>query len=260
METSVRRDLLTGGVPHTAAGARRARGDLAQDLIVRPGAKLVNSRGVLGTLGALAVSHHDQAVVILTSEHVLLGAGAPYGEPVWLTADVVGGPCFLRLGRSCYGRTGTVERGGAVHVDCAIATIDGWSGPPVGWHVRPDVEPDRDPPRAGRVVWLEGAVSGRSHGVVTDSGSGDEAATTPGQFFVRGLEPGRPFSVEGDSGAVVRDRVGSPLGLLWGTTPSGASVVTPIAAVVDVLGLHLMRIVGVNVEHAGDETQAGLPR
>ena len=64
-----------------------------------------------------------------------------------------------------------------------------------------------------------------------------------GQFLVRSREPRRPFSVEGDSGAVVRDEAGSPVGLIWGTTPSGASIATPIWAVVDVLGLQLVQLV-----------------
>jgi hypothetical protein len=241
VETSIRTDLITGDVAGSAAGGRRTRRDRAPDLILRPGAKLANSRGVPGTLGTLAVSRHDKAVGILTSQHVLCGAGAQFGEPVWLTADPDGGPRFVRVGLSRYGRIGTVERGGSVHVDCAIATVDGWHGPPPGWRVVPEAEPDREQPLAGRAVWAVGGVSGRSHGVVT--GPESWAGASSGQFLVRSREPRRPFSVEGDSGAVVRDKAGSPVGLIWGTTPSGASIATPIWAVVDVLGLQLVQLV-----------------
>lgn len=241
METSIRTDVITGDAADLAAGGQGTRRDRAPDLILRPGAKLANSRGVPGTLGALAVSCHDQAMVILTSQHVLRGAGAQFGEPVWLTADPTGGPRFVRVGLSRYGRIGTVGRGGAVHVDCAVATVDGWYGPPLGWRVVPEAGPDREQPPAGRAVWAVGAVSGRSHGVVTYPGSW--AGASSGQFLVRSREPRCPFSVEGDSGAVVRDEAGSPVGLIWGTTPSGASIATPIWAVVDVLGIQLVQLV-----------------
>jgi hypothetical protein len=229
--------LDAGGAP----GDQRAPGAPALEALLRPGAPLANGRGVPGTLGALAVCRHDGALVILTSHHVLFGAGAGRGEPVWLTADPSGTPMFRRAGVSLYGRLGTVRHAGsAVQLDCALATVEEGPGPDRGWRLAAEAATGRQAPRPGTTVTIEGGASGSSWGVVVQAGS-DRAG--PGQFLVRSSRPGIPFSVPGDSGAVVRDADGVAIGLLWGATPSGESIVTPIGAVLDVLGIRLARLV-----------------
>jgi hypothetical protein len=243
---SVRTDLTTRGVRNSTMGGLATRRDSLPHPIVSPGARLANGRGVPGTLGALALARHDQALVILTCQHVLLGGSAKYGDPVWLTADRDGARRCSRVGRARYGRLGTVQRaGGPVHVDCAVASVDGWSGPVAGWTLEPDSLPEPKQTLAGRVVQVDAGPSGRGFGVVTDVESWDGASDWPGQLLIRAIDSERPFSIEGDSGAVVRDEAGAPVCLLWGTTPGGASIATPIGAVVDILGIQLVRLVRV---------------
>jgi hypothetical protein len=187
------------------------------------GARIANSRGVPGMLGAAAIRGHDGAPVLLSSHHVLFGGGAVAGEPVWST------PGLQRLGSTLYGRLGSVTRDGrACHVDCAVASIDGDVS---GWQL------EEPPPRVrpGAIVSLDGG----ARGVVADVRDLDGA---PGQILVRSLAAGEPFSVEGDSGAVLRDQDGAAVGLVWGATPAGETIASPLGPVLDVLGIDLVRL------------------
>lgn len=191
------------------------------------GARIANGRGVPGTLGAVAIRRHDGVPVLLSSHHVLFG-GAVAGEPVWSM------PGLQRLGSTLYGRLGSVIYDGrACHVDCAVASIDDDIS---------DWQLEEPPPRVrpGAVVTLDGGARGVvARGVVADVRDLDGA---PGQILVRSLVPGEPFSVKGDSGAVLRDQDGAAVGLVWGATPTGETIASPLGPVLDVLGIDLVRL------------------
>jgi hypothetical protein len=187
------------------------------------GARIANGRGVPGVLGAVAILRHDGAPVLLSSHHVLFGGGAVAGEPVWSM------PSLQRLGSTLYGTLGGVTRGGrACHVDCAVASIDGDV---------PDWQLERPPPRVqpGAIVSLDGGACGGVAHVRDLDGA-------PGQILVRPMVAGEPFSVEGDSGAVLRDQDGAAVGLVWGATPAGETIASPLGPVLDVLGIDLVRL------------------
>jgi len=95
----------------------------------------------------------------------------------------------------------------------------------------------------GARVTKVGAATGRTQGIVVNAagretvpGSGRAA---PGQIVVRSLERGRPFSAEGDSGALLRDERGAAVGLLWGVNGRGDALACPIAPVLWLLGIRL---------------------
>jgi hypothetical protein len=213
-------------VAHAAGGRRSQATEAGLPPRVRPGAGLANSRGVPGTLGAFAVRWSDGAPVLLTSHHVLFGGGAAAGEPVWLT------PSLRRVGSSLYGKLGSVTHDGrAHHVDCAVARIDAELGE---WRI------DEEPPpgvRPGEAVRLDR--KGRSApGIVVDVRDVNGA---PRQILVRSLAAGEPFSAEGDSGALLRNEGGAAVGLVWGATPAGETIASPLGPVLDVLGIRLLR-------------------
>ena len=94
------------------------------------GARIANARGTPGTLGCFALTLDDRKPVLLTSEHVLFGAGGREQEPVSL---VNGAP--TRVARARHGRRGVVRHASNdVYVDCATAELDavdaGWSFEP----------------------------------------------------------------------------------------------------------------------------------
>jgi hypothetical protein len=61
----------------------------------------------------------------------------------------------------------------------------------------------------------------------------------PRQLLIRSAIPGRPFSVAGDSGALVRNARGDGVAMLSGVTPRGESVACHIVPVFHVLHLRL---------------------
>ncbi|AHG92731.1 hypothetical protein J421_5196 (plasmid) [Gemmatirosa kalamazoonensis] len=195
-------------------------------------ARIVNARGVPGTLGSLARTLHDGRLVLLTSHHVLFGAGARSRQPVRLAH----GPA---IGRARHGRLGTVPYdGAAIHVDCAVASID------EAW--LPDEATRGDEALVARVVpgqrvTKTGGATGTTAGVVVDVAYSAPAlidgriGPAPAQILVRADRRGVPFCAPGDSGAVLRDADGAIVGLLWGVAPRGDGVASPIAPVLHVL-------------------------
>ena len=95
--------------------------DLPSAGSLRVGTRIANSRGVHGTLGCFALSLEDRRPLLLTSEHVLFGAGARESEPVWLADS---NP-RRRAGRTRHGRRALLRHGEReIHVDCASAELD----------------------------------------------------------------------------------------------------------------------------------------
>jgi hypothetical protein len=210
------------------------------------GSRIVNARGVPGTLGCLAITPHDGAVVLISSHHVLFGAGAGEGEPVWLGEREGDAAVFRHLGSTRYGKLGTVTCGGVDHhVDCAVAVLDGAGALPPWWRAEP--EEAAGPPAPGAVVTKTGAVTGTTRGVIVDVAYPDvaliegRAMAAPGQILVRPAEDGVAFSTDGDSGAILRDEWGGVVGLVWGANHRGESIACPIVPVLRVLGVRLAR-------------------
>src|SRR4051794_13940284 len=86
------------------------------------GAAIASSCGTTGTLGTVARTRHDGRPVLLSSWHVLFGGGTDDSD-VWL---VDGGRRSTRIGRTLYGKAGTVAFEGAeTYIDCAVASCDG---------------------------------------------------------------------------------------------------------------------------------------
>jgi hypothetical protein len=199
------------------------------------GARIANARGVPGTLGCFALTARREAV-LLTSHHVLFGAGAGEGDAVWLVGGTAEEPTFERLGRARRGFIGTV---GDCFVDCAVAALDAGVFAPR----RPRPEPPAARPlQPGDAVTKTGGATGTTEGVVVDVDYLDMAVVegrtwaAPRQILVRGRD-GQAFSAEGDSGARLRDAAGGAAGLLWGVNRDGMSVACPLGPALEALGV-----------------------
>jgi hypothetical protein len=208
--------------------------------------RIANSRGIPGTLGCLARTVHQHRAVFLTSCHVLFAAGAARQDPVWRVHEFAGRRDYLRLGSVLHGRRGIVRyRGDDYFVDCAIGALDA----PMDAESAVALDSPATLKRCDRVT-KTGAATGTTTGIIVDSsyyGSTDGDTTvdssirnpTPRQLLIRSTDPRRPFSEEGDSGALVVNEDNVAIGLLWGTTVTAESVACPIGPVLHTLNIRL---------------------
>jgi hypothetical protein len=204
------------------------------------GARIANARGTPGTLGLFALTLDDHKPVLLTSEHVLFGAGGREQEPVWLV-DGASTP----VARTRHGRRGVVRHASNdIYVDCATAEL-AMAG--AGRSFEPEAA--GLPAAAGEAVHKIGAASGTTHGRIAHANYsetvriGGRAVNTCGQILVRPEDPSRPFNIAGDSGAALRSADGKVIGLVWGTSAQGGALACPIAPVLWVLHVQLARAI-----------------
>jgi hypothetical protein len=214
--------------------------DLPSAGSLRAGTRIANARGVFGTLGCFALSLEDRRPLLLTSGHVLFGAGAREGEPVWLAdSDPRRRAAHTRHGRRGLVRHASVE----IHLDCATAELD------TAIFDTSRFQPELPGPgvELNQRVQMVGATSGPAHGTVSSTDYQGVARIagrdfpTRGQILVQPERAGRSFTNDGDSGAALRDSDGHVIGLVWGATPNGEGLACPIAPVLWVLHVELAR-------------------
>lgn len=215
-------------------------------LRLEPGTRIINSRGILGTLGCFALTLDDRRLVFLTSQHVVFGAGACEQEAVWLLDDRRS-RSPQPIARARHGRCGTVHHGGVdVHIDCATVELDDQTMLH-GLCVVEDRTNQTPTVKSGDHVAKIGAATGTTQGIVEDTAFSDIASVngrsykTIGQILVRPLIPADTFTADGDSGAALQDQEGHVVGLLWGADARGYGLACPIAPVLRVLHVSLAR-------------------
>lgn len=203
------------------------------------GVGITNQKGVPGTAVLARLRHNGQSVV-LTNQHVLFGKGGQEDDPVQLTHTH---PIYKQqsvTGKTLVGRIGTINfNGRSVFVDCALASCDGLQTEEltkiVGYREG----------RAGMVVIKTGIGSGTTTGIIVDHDYQELAqlsATrfpTEHQLLIKSTSR-QPFSIPGDSGALVLNEAREAVGLLWGTSSNGLSIACPIAPVLYTMNIDLL--------------------
>ena len=212
------------------------------------GARIANSRGVPGTLGCIAYTLHDGRPVLLSTWHVLFGNDAREESAVWLLDEFGDGHRFSGIGKTLYGKIGTLQFAGEdYYVDCAVASCTQVT-PVLANQTRTaltTVVAGYEAARLGSVVTKTGAATGVTRGTVVDVRYSDStfvkgsAYSKPRQMLVRPLEGHDVFSAEGDSGALIVDASNKAVGLLWGTNVRGEGVACPIAPVLYAMNITL---------------------
>lgn len=216
---------------------------VARELSGLVGRGIVNARGVTGTLGCMARTRGTGSLVFLTASHMLFGNGALEGQEVRLIEE--GRPGRM-IGRSLYGKAGNVADGAnTVYIDCAVGSFEPEFGLPCSFPPMRETETLAQP-RRGAFVSKQGAASGCTFGVITGIQSRQFPMSRSRSFFLHGqvvvqtVQTGRPFAADGDSGALVRDEDGHPLGVLWSICATGETLVAPIAPILFALNLSLL--------------------
>lgn len=215
--------------------------------------RIANARGVPGTLGGFARTVHQQRPVFLTSCHVLFAAGAGKHDPIWRVHESAGSRDYQRIGSALQGKRGIVRfRGEDYFVDCGIGALDTPLDAPHDTPADSFALAARAlaPASCGDRVTKTGAATGTTTGIIVDtaytgSTDGNSAVDShvrhpaPRQLLIRSTDPRRPFADEGDSGALLFGEDQSPIGLLWGRTPTAEGVACPIGPVLHALNIRL---------------------
>jgi hypothetical protein len=209
--------------------------------------RIANALGVPGTSGCFGRLLHDGQLVLISTHHVLFGAGAAEQSPVWLLGNRELDMPRL-IGHVSHGRRGVVHfKGAAIYVDCAAAATDERLMP-AGSRIGGARFRCATELAGGDRVSVSG-IAGKTEGVVARVDSTElvridgRVREAPGQIAIRSVVSGALFSNEGDSGAVVCDATGAIVGLLWGRNASGESIACPIEPVLWVLHARPVRLV-----------------
>ncbi len=235
------RPLLRGREKDVLRAANTLRRERPRALLPATGSRVVNSRGVPGSVGFLAVTRHDHQLVLVTAHHVLFGDGAREGEPVWGASDSAGTP-LVPIGKTLYGRSGSVRgdsRG--VYVDCGVASLRSDTEIGHAASIKCVLDTEHSLAAGDRVTKI-GAATGFTEGEVVSTDYRSAAVRhgrtdAVGQILIRSSLAGQPFSAPGDSGAAVVGEQGKIVALLWGEAASGNSLACPIAPVLYVLNI-----------------------
>ncbi|MFE9775612.1 hypothetical protein ACFYOV_28890 [Streptomyces sp. NPDC005931] len=210
--------------------------------------RIVNARGVPGVVGAL-VRDPGGVSYLLSSHHVVFGAGAQEGDAVWAlppTADPGDPGVPTRLGRGRRGHLGLVKFAGETcFVDGALIELDDAADRPAWLREALTGAWPREVAQAepGAPVHKRGPATGLTQGTLLDVAYPDRPFieghtwTAPGQLLVASQDPDRAFSAPGDSGAPLLDEQGHIVGLLWGATAAGDGVACPAEPLLHRLGV-----------------------
>jgi hypothetical protein len=192
---------------------------------------------VVGTVGGLV--RNERQWIMIGSAHVF-----PDGtNAIWQPMPCGDGDCACnRVGATVRSVKGVVTfEGHRYYVDCGSGACDDGAvddGTPQALRVTDA--------RVGLQVTKDGAGSGRTIGLVAhvkwQPFVRDLGVRAPNQILIRpmGAAGSYPrFSVDGDSGALVRDDSGRAVGLIWGSTNNGEAIASPIRPV-----LHALQLLG----------------
>jgi hypothetical protein len=237
--TDERAVLSAQASPYSADSTCR---NIARESSGLVGCGIVNARGVTGTLGCVARTRDTGSLVFLTASHMLFGNGALAGQEIRLIEE--GRPGRM-IGRSLYGKAGNVGDGAiTVYIDCAVGSLEAEFELLHSFPLIKETE-TLARPRRGAFVSKQGAASGCTLGIITGIQSRQFPISSSlsfvlhGQVVVQSVQTERPFATDGDSGALVRDEDGHPLGLIWAICATGETLVAPIAPILFALNLCL---------------------
>jgi hypothetical protein len=212
--------------------------------------------GRVGCFGVRRDVRQWSRPLLLTSQHVLVGYGASVGDHVFAPSVTPGtdpieivAAALEPVARVGEGHDGVHrfafagEPAADYHVDCAVAELTDHEALPVGdvvfrvGRTRPN---DALPGRGLAVRLLGGPRAALGHVADTDATVERVDGTLCPRTIVIRSRHGRPtFATEGDSGALVVDRLGRAVGLLWGVDLSDPTTAYAchLQPALDVLGL-----------------------
>lgn len=205
------------------------RVDSSEHRPVTGGVQISNGKGHVGTLGCLAKRVSDDALLLLTNEHVLFSDGAKAGEKIGQPTITNNCCCCCSYVEGVIGTILSTNFNNS-SIDCAIATID--SGIATDTILTNSMTSSElriagtSFAVIGDLVRKVGRTSGLTNGIVMSING--PTTTKSGQIFIHpvatetyieGTKNKKAFSDGGDSGSVILDEFDDIIGLLWGGKP-----------------------------------------
>jgi hypothetical protein len=218
------------------------------------GAMIANKKGIPGTLGSWATHEVSGERVLLSNYHVLFGKKCRPGDVIWRVRSNGLQHEFDAIGKNLIGKAAAVcFRQSQFFIDAAIAVANG-SDSSVGQANTSCSSQGTAEAEVGSLVSKTGAASQSTFGTIVDICYPDwwhfdlEYSAAPNQLLIQPEvgndgQKAEVFSRLGDSGAVVRDKAGNVVGLLWGSNARGEGVACHIGPVVNELGIRLEKAV-----------------
>ncbi len=198
--------------------------------------RIVNSKGVPGTLGCIAYLRESGEPVILSNWHIIFGKNAAVNDKVWQVEE--NEQSLTELGKVIAGKIGNIWfHNWEFFIDCAISTI---SSPKITVSL-PQITGHAEA-RAGEKVYKAGAATGLTKGTIMDVQYANQAIvdghiiTAKNQLLIHS-DNRTPFSINGDSGAAVLNENHEAVGLLWGVSPNGDGIASPILPIMHQLDI-----------------------
>lgn len=212
---------------------------------LRIGVSVGHYQTTAGTLGFFAQRLADGAIGIVSNNHVLAGCDCGKdGDEVLHPAAYDGGVRPLNVVATLAGNFPRLNVAGPI-VDCAFARLrDGVEYDPSTIGPGITLKPTPKPIGGSRKVVKRGRTTGFTEGRITAIGLDNVDVEYPfGTVFLNqqieiASAEGVPFSKPGDSGSLIVDPEGNPIGLLAvGTFDCRLSYANPISAVLSTLGV-----------------------
>jgi len=211
---------------------------------LRIGVSVGHYQTTAGTLGFFAQRIADGAIGIVSNNHVLAGCDrGKDGDDVLHPGAYDGGVRPLNVIGTLAGNFPRLNVAAPI-VDCAFARLrDGVEYDPSTIAPGITLKPYPEPIGGQRIVMKRGRTTGLTEGRITAIGLDNVDVEYPfGTVFLNQqieiASTERPFSKPGDSGSLIVDPEGNPIGLLAvGTFDCRLSYANPISAVLSTLGV-----------------------
>jgi hypothetical protein len=246
--------VLALPLKETATETRKTyqqKGAAAAAATLRIGSSISLANARTGTLGFFARCRKTNQIGIVSANHVIGGQDRAQRGDAILTP---GGSDFgMRV--ASFVRFVPLAGETEKYVDCAFARLETASWDPESLPGKKRLQPKPAVPAEGTRVFKFSEESGLTEGVVTLADqdqfkmhyrSGVGLVLFDNQIEVESANPRKPFATSGDSGALVWDEQGRPVGLLFAQTLNGGrhgnglSYVNPISAVLCELDVELV--------------------
>ncbi len=204
--------------------------------------KIINNKGVPGTLGCITYSNELQKPAILSNYHVLFDSLS--NNSFWMMSN--DDEKIFSIGKSHIGKIGNINHcGQTTFIDCGLGIIsesfikrlENLNANDYGLRIEGASKAIVDEQvfkNGGATHFTEGVVVNTHYSAVCQVNGKVYPALN--QLLIKSNN-GRKFCAKGDSGSVILNKEHKIIGLLWSVNNHGEGIACPIIAVMESLNI-----------------------